>query len=243
MDSDPPFDRTFVRVAGCCWMLTSFTTLVLIFVPRLVPASSDLATQAALIGNHLYMFRVWVGVVHPFIALVGAAGVLTVRLRAATGTAICGFTFFALWAAGESVQQSLILVALNWHWRTMFLAGSDSARSALAPLITGFDAMSDGLFFFLVLAFVVANVFFCAATWSGAPFQRVIAVFFALAAGLGILSISTRFGGGIVPAGAMDLAYPLIQPAGRLLTGVWLWQAAHLPADVGSANAVRSAAT
>jgi hypothetical protein len=242
MDSNPSFDRTFVRVAGCCWMVTSITTLGLIFIPRLVPPAADLASQAALVHNRLYMIRAWIGIVHPFIALIGAAGVLTVRVRAATGTAICGFTFFALWAAGEGVQQSLILVALNWRWRTMFLSGSESTRTALAPLITGFDAMSDGLFFFLVLAFVVANFLFCAATWSGAPLQRLIAVFFALAAGLGVLSFSTRYGGGIVPAGAMDLAYPLIQPAGRFLTGVWLWRAAQAAAGIGSADVVQSAA-
>lgn len=223
-------------------MLTSLTTLGLIFIPRLVPPAPDIEIQAALAGNRLYMFRAWIGIVHPFIALVGAAGVLAVRMRATPGTAICGFTFFALWAAVEGVQQSLILVALNWRWRTMFLVGSDSMRSALTPLITGFDAVSDGLFFFLVLAFVVANVLFCAATWGGAPFQRAISVFFALAAGLGILSVSTRFGGGIVPAGGMDLAYPLIQPAGRLLTGFWLWQTARLAADAGSVNVRRSAA-
>ena len=242
MDSNPPFDRAFVRIAGCCWMLTSITTLSLIFIPRLVPAASDLASQAALVHNRLYMIRAWIGIVHPLMALVGAAGVLTVRVRAATGAAICGFTFFALWAAGEGVQQSLILVALNWRWRTTFLSGTETVRSTLAPLMSGFDALSDGLFFFLVLAFVIANVLFCAATWSGAPLQRLIAVCFALSAGLGVLSFSTRYGGGIVPAGAMDLAYPLIQPAGRFLTGVWLWQTAQSPAGIGSVDAVQSAA-
>jgi hypothetical protein len=230
-------DRNFVRISACCWMVTSATTLCLIFVPKFLPPAPGIDSQAALSANALYMFRVWVAILHPFIALIAAAGVLAVRLRAATGAAICGFTFFALWAGAEGVQQSLILVALNWRWRPLFLAGDDSARAALRPLIAGLDAISDSLFFFLLFAFVAANIMYCAATWTGgSPLQRVIAVFFALAAALGVLSFATRFGGGVVPAGAMDAAYPLIQPAGRFLTGVWLWKSVPL-AGVGASGA------
>jgi len=222
-------DRNFVRFSACCWVVTSATTLCLIFVPKFLPPAPGIESQAALSANGLYVFRVWIGVLHPLIALIAAAGVLAVRLRAATGAAICGFTFFALWAGAEGVQQSLILVALNWRWRPLFLAGDESTRAALRPLISGLDAISDSLFFFLLLTFVAANILYCAATWTdGSPLQRIVAVFFALAAGLGVLSFATRFGGGVVPAGAMNAAYPLIQPVGRFLTGVWLWKSVPL---------------
>ena len=216
-------DSAFVRAAACCWAVTSVTTLGLIFIPRSIHVAPGIESQATLAQNGLYLLRAWIGVLHPLIALIGAAGVLVVRLRAAFALALCGFAFFMLWAAGEGIQQSLILVALNWRWRTAFLAGDEAMRATLRPSIAGFDALSDGLFFFLLLAFIVANVMFCLATWSGGPLlQRIIAVFFALAAGLGVLSFATRFSAGLVPAGAMNVAYPLIQPIGRLLTGVWL---------------------
>jgi len=51
-----------------------------------------------------------------------------------------------------------------------------------------------------------------------------ISVFFALAAGLGLVSLLTSFGGGVLPASVMAVLYPTIQPAGRFLTGVWLWR-------------------
>jgi hypothetical protein len=205
-------------------MATCATTLGLIFLPRLLAPAQDLLSQARRIENPIYILRMWVGIIHPLLVIVGAAGVLLVRLRAAAGAAICGFVFFAFWAVLEGVQQSLILVALNWRWRTAYLAGPDSVRETLRPIIEGFEAVSDGLFFFLVLVFIVANVFFCAATWSGGRLQRVAAACFAVSASLGVVSFLTEYGGRFAPGGAMDIAYPLLGPAGRLLTGVWLWQ-------------------
>lgn len=215
-------------------MATSVTTLGLIFLPRLLPPAPDLLSQAGRVENPIYILRMWVGIIHPLLVVVGAAGVLLVRVRAAAGSAICGFVFFAFWALLEGAQQSLILVALNWRWRTAFLAGPDSVREMLRPVIDGFDALSDGLFFFLVLVFIIANVFFCVAIsppGSRAPggrLQRVAAVCFAVSAALGVISFLTEYGGRFAPGGAMDIAYPLLGPAGRLLTGVWLWSEGRL---------------
>src|SRR5262245_56574463 len=89
-------DRAFVRVAACCWAVTSLTTLGLIFIPRSIHVAPDIESQATLAQNGLYLLRVWTGVLHPLIALVGAAGVLVVRLRAAGALALCAFAFFML---------------------------------------------------------------------------------------------------------------------------------------------------
>jgi len=46
-----------------------------------------------------------------------------------------------------------------------------------------------------------------------------------LGAGLGVTSLLTSFGGGRMSPGVMAVLYPTIQPAGRLLTGLWVLRA------------------
>ncbi len=96
--------------------------------------------------------------------LVGALGVLCARFRERPGSASTGFLFFSLWAFTEAIQASLTLVALNWTWRPKYLAAHDKAvRDALQVQITGLDAVWDGLFFVLVIAFIIANLLFAVA--------------------------------------------------------------------------------
>jgi hypothetical protein len=208
--------------------VTGVTTLGLIFLPRMLPPAPDLISQVMRSTNPIYVARMWVGIVHPFIAVVGALGVALARSRASLGTAVCGFVFFAFWAGGEAVQQSLILVALNWGWRAAYLATSDPAtQTSLARSMSDFEQFSDGLFFFILITFVCANLLYARATWTERRWDRVVSVFFVLAAGLGVISYATSFGGGVVPAGVMAFLYPTIQPAGRCLTGIWLWKQAR----------------
>ena len=214
----------FVRLAASCWAASAVTTLGLIFLPYVYAPIAD-GDSARRLFDPIYMTRVWVALVHPLLVLVGAMGVVAVRLGVAAGAVSCGFVFFLLWAGTEAVQQSLTLVTLNWTWREAYQQASDPAgRDVLRAYLGAFEGVSDGLFFFILVAFVVANVCFALAMWHGPGLQRVVAIGFALAAGLGVLSGLTSFGPGVVPEAAMAVLYPLIQPPARLLTGVWLWR-------------------
>jgi hypothetical protein len=170
------------------------------------------------------MTRVGVAIFHPLIVLVAALGVLLARFVHSPGASSCGFLFFLLWGGTEAIQQSLVLVALNWTWRASYSRSSDFS---LESHIRGFDALSDGLFFFLLIAFIVANVCYSVAAWDRGRLPRAISIFFLLAAGLGVVSLLTSYGSGLLPENVMAVAYPTIQPVGRLLTGVWLWRTAE----------------
>jgi hypothetical protein len=177
--------------------------------------------------NPIYVARMWIGIVHPFIAVVAALGVALVRSRTSVGAAACGFVFFAFWAAAEAIQQALILVALNWGWRASYLATSDPViRASLARSMSDFEQFSDGIFFVILIAFICANLLYAWATWTRERWDRIISGFFVLAAGLGVISYATSFGGGLLPPGVMAFLYPAIQPVGRCLTGIWLWRQA-----------------
>jgi hypothetical protein len=221
----PPtgIEPAFLRVTAVCWMVSGLTTLGLIFLPYFyAPLDGDPARRLL---DPVYLTRVWVALLHPLIVLVGALGVVAVRFVAAPGWSIGGFVFFLLWAGIEAVQQGLTLVALNWTWRAEYLQTADAAtRERLGSWIAAFDGVSDGLFFVLLIAFVVADLLFAIAVWGGPPIQRVVAIGFALAAGLGVISALTSFGPGVLPDAVMAVLYPLIQPPARTLTGVWIWQ-------------------
>jgi hypothetical protein len=216
--------QRFLRVAATCWMVSSVTTLCLIFLPRLVPEAPDLESQAELFQDPAYRTRVWVALFHPLIVLVGALGILMARFPRSPGAASCGFLFFLLWAGTEAIQQSLVLVALNWTWRAAYSSNRDFA---LESHIRAFEGVSDALFFFLLIAFILANLCFSLAVWDRGKLTRTISIFFMLAAGLGLVSLLTSFGRGVLPESVMAVAYPTIQPAGRFLTGVWLWRTAQ----------------
>jgi len=221
-----PVSRRFIQVAGICFALSSLTTLGLIFLPRFSPEALDATSRARLILDTAYMARRWIALFHPLIVLTGAFGVLVVRFEAAADLAITGFLYYVFWALTEGIQQSLTLVALDWTWRRQFLAaGSDAERAVLQQYMDGFSALSDGFFFFLLIAFIVANALYAAAVWGGSSLQRIVAVSFGVSSMLGVVSLLTSYGGTIMPPNVMAVAYPALGPAGRLLTGIWLLRA------------------
>ena len=216
----------FLRISALCWMVSAATTLGLIFLPRLVAPAADFESQVRLAHDPAYLLRLAISIVHPLIVLVGALGVLVLRAPYAFGSSTVGFVFYFLWASVEAVQQCLTLVALNWTWRATYLVTTDAeTRSRLRSHIEAFDAVWDGLFFFLLIAFIVANLLFAVATRGGRGLQRTVSIFFVLGAGLGVTSLLTSFGGGRIAPDVMGVLYPAIQPAGRFLTGLWVLRA------------------
>ena len=180
-----PIGPAFLRLAACCWALSAVTTLGLIFLPYAFTPLADGDTARRLL-DPVYMARVWVALAHPLIVLVGVLGLGAVRLAVSPGATVCGLAFFFLWAGTEGVQQSLTLVALNWTWRAGYLQSADPAlRDAMRTHIEGFDGLSDGLFFFILVTFVVANLAVAIAMWGGGRLQRGLSIGFVLAAGLG----------------------------------------------------------
>ncbi len=221
MTMSQPFHKT----AAICWMVTSLTTLGLIFLPRMLPLAPDLESQARIAADPIRQLRLWVGVIHPMIALVGFLGVAGVIWRRAPGATAVALLFMLAWSLGEAVQQSLLLVAQGWRLFPRYLAAVDDvSRAQVAASVDAVTAASDALFFLLLLAFIAGNLLFAWATRAPRGLQLAVSFAFALSAALGVVSFATRFGGGIPPGAVMDVLYPAIQPAGRLMTGIWLWR-------------------
>jgi hypothetical protein len=217
----------FLRVAAAAWVVSAATTLALIVLPRFYGAVTDPVLGLERLHDPAYRARVVVALSHPLIVLLGVAGLVLVRLPRAAGASLTALLGFLLWAGTEAVQQSLVLVAVNWTWRPAYLAATSAAgRDIVRAQLLTFSAVSDGLFFFLLIAFMAANVAAAAAMWHTDRLGRTVAMGFLLAVGLTVVSALTTFGGGVLPDALMAVLYPTIQPAARLLTGIWLWRQA-----------------
>ncbi|HTV01786.1 MAG TPA: hypothetical protein VMF13_14660 [Luteitalea sp.] len=222
----------FLRLAATAWVVSAVTTLGLIFLPRVYGAVSDPVLGLERLDDPAYRTRVVVALAHPLIVLLGVIGLTLVRMRRAVGSSTVMLVGFLLWAATEGIQQSLVLVAVNWTWRPAYRAATNLAeQSALRERLASFAAVSDGLFFFLLLVFMAANLAAAAAMWHSDRLGRTVAVGFLLATGLTVVSTLTTFGNGVLPDAVMAVLYPTIQPAARLLTGIWLWRQAEEPSN------------
>ena len=220
----------FLRIAAVCWMATSVTTLGLIFLPRMLPPAPDLLSQALQAADPIRQLRLWVGVIHPWLVCVGMLGIAHVTWRRAPGATAVALLCQFVWGLAEMVQQSLLLVGQSWRLYPRYLAAADDAtRARIAASIDATAAVSDALFFLLLLAFIAGAVLFAWATRATQGLRLAVSIAFVLSAGLGVVSFLTSYGGGVLPAGVMDVLYPAIQPAGRFMTGVWLWRLSSAP--------------
>jgi hypothetical protein len=216
-----------VRTAAVCMMLTALTTAVMIGVPYLLPRAPTTEASMQRAFNPLYLSRLVVGIVHPLLVLVGFLGAAVLTWWRAPGRTVVGVVFMLLWAFVEVVEQSILLVTMNLRWRREYLATSSSDRqTVLRGHIEGIDALTDGLFLVILIAFIVGNLLFGAALLrSVRPRDRVACACFGVGAVLGVISLSDTLGYDLGGA-AMQVLYPLLQPAARFAIGMWLWRSA-----------------
>jgi hypothetical protein len=229
------FSARFYRGAALCSFASALTTLGLIFLPQLYPPVPDFAARMALGEHPAYVLRSWVYLAHPFITFVPALAVAA-RCRAqAAGAASLGLAGFGLWAATEAGQQALTKVALDRTWRAAWPTADAAAREAIRRDVALYDVLWDALYLLIVLAFFLGNVFLAIAV-RGARADHEhrgrdrldgwVSIAYLGAAGLTLLLIIPELGGPAIGGSATDWLYPLIQPPGRALIGVWLWREA-----------------
>jgi len=226
------FSRRFYRSAAACSAVSAVTTLMLIFLPRVYGPLRDFDARIAAVHHPAYIARAWGYLVHPFLCLAAALGVAASRRRAASGPAVVGFLGFLLWAFTEAGQQALTLTTFD-RWRRAYPAADEAARSLLRTQIATYDALWDAMYVLLLIGFMVGNAFLAVALWKSPGLGRLVAVLYIAAAGLGLTNFLPEFGGPGLPPSLDFWLYPALQPAARLLIGVYLWRATD-PEDGGA---------
>jgi hypothetical protein len=229
------FSSRFYRGAAIASVISAITTLGLIFLPRLYAPIPDFDARMALGSNPAYILRSWIYLVHPFLVFTAILAVAArCRVRAA-GAATLGLAGFALWAVTEAAQQALTKVALDRTWRAAWPTADAAARDAIRNHVALYDVVWDSMFLLLLLGFLAGSVFIGAAVAKTARGEagaaartRALALWVAGAfwagGALTLVILLPELGGPALPG--TDWLYPLIQPAGRTLVGVWLWREA-----------------
>jgi hypothetical protein len=217
------FSPRFYRGAAICSFLSALTTLGLIFLPRLYSAP-DFDARMALLQNPAYVLRSWIYLIHPFLVVTAALGVAARCQASAGGAATLGFLGFGLWGATEAAQQALTKVALDRTWRAAWPTADAAGRQLIREQVATYDALWDSLYFLLLMAFFAGNIFLALAVRRFPGLARWVSAAFFAAAALTLLILLSEIG---MPVAVPGWLYPLIQPAGRTLIGIWLWREAN----------------
>lgn len=213
------------RTAAACSFASAATTLLLIFMPEFyAPVPDDIAGRMQRVADPAYQVRAWVYQVHPFLVFTAALGVAAAHRRTSPALALGGLLGFALWAITEAAQQSLTLFAFD-DWRRAWLAGDTVVRATIEVRTAVYDGLWEAAYSLLLIGFILGNAFFAAFLLQDEQaFSRVVGCFFVAAAVLSLSNLSAEVGGPTLPSEVSYWAYPLIQPIGRALIGLWLLQ-------------------
>ncbi|HZN02524.1 MAG TPA: hypothetical protein VFD06_02945 [Candidatus Polarisedimenticolia bacterium] len=226
-------DRTFFRVGGVCAALSGVTTFLLWLLPRTYDAPAGFEESIALHAHAGYMARWWVNFVHIFLALAGyAATAWALRARSRMLSAL-GFLWFLLWGFTELLGVSIHIWAVNRTWRAGWAAADAATRDILRANLTGFSAVWDGMFFLLLVAFLLGTLCFGIAAVSGGSgiaaargsgLERWVGAMLLLAVPLTIAILLDGYAGMTAAGRAVERIYPVLQPVSRVSMGVWLWR-------------------
>jgi hypothetical protein len=219
------FPPAFYRTAAVCSLLSAVTTLLLIFLPELYAPAEGFEGRMQRVTDPAYVLRSWVYLLHPFLVLTAALGV-AVRIRAMhPALALAGVLGFVLWAFTEAGQQTLTLFAFD-RWRAAWLAGDEAVRAHMPASVAIYDGLWDGMYFLLLLGFMIGNAALGVALVRAGGLARIVGAFLLGAFVLTFTIVANELRWFALPEPLASWSYPAIQPLGRALIGVWLWCAA-----------------
>ncbi len=218
-------DARFFRVAAVCSMLSAITTLMLIFLPEFFASAQGFEARVARVHEVPYQLRSWAYLLHPFLVLTAALGVMFAIRRDAPVLALAGLLGFFAWAFTEASQQTLTLFAFD-RWRLAWETADEATRAAIRVNALMYDGIWDGMYMLLLIAFAIGNACYGAALVRGQGLTRVVGGFLFAACVLTVLLFLNELKLQLLPPAMLDWSYPAVQPLGRLLIGIWLWRQA-----------------
>jgi hypothetical protein len=217
------FSPRFYRIAAICSIASALTTLMLIFLPEWYAAGEGFEARMARVTDPAYRLRSWAYLVHPFLTWTAAFAVAMRFRRDAAALVIPGLAAFSVWALTEAGQQTLTLMVFD-NWRAAYLAGDEAVRASMTLRTAIYDGLWDGMYFLLLIAFLIGNVLFAIAMARLPRIARVLAVLYVGAAALTLMILIGELKGPTLPESVGFWVYPAIQPLARALLGVWLWR-------------------
>lgn len=216
--------RSGIRFASVCAALSAATTFLLWLLPHLYDAPRSFEETIALHRNAYYMGRLWVNLIHTFLALVAYGGAAHLLLRVAPMLSTVGYLWFVMWGFTELLGVTVNIFAVNRTWRVQFAEASSETKVQIRANLVGFEAVWDAIFFLLLVVFLLGSACFGLAALRGDRLSRLVGIFFLLAVPL---TAAIMLGGYTSITGAnavVGVVYPIVQPISRGLLAYWLWK-------------------
>jgi hypothetical protein len=216
------FGLSFYRAGAVCSILSSLTTLLLIFLPELYAPVEGFDGRMSRVHDPMYVLRSWTYLIHPFLVLTAALGV-AMRIRRRNSTAaLVGMLGFLLWAFTEAAQQTMTLFAFD-AWRVAYPTADETLREHIRSSVLLYDGLWNAMYVLLLLGFAAGNLAFGLAMSKAKGLTRTVGYFFLAAFVLTLTILLPELGGPALPERVGTWLYAAIQPLGRALIGVWLW--------------------
>lgn len=220
-------DQLFYRIAGTAAALTAITTFLLWYLPKCYVIPEDFEERIKLSENFYYLTRLWVNLFHIPLALMGYFG-LAYKLRHRELPKVgIGMIWFVIWGLIEMIGVAGIILSINRTWRAAYPQADAAQRLILKANIDYYNSIWDSSFFVLLIAFLLASIFFGWATFNGRGLEKVLSYMIWLAVPLTLIILlsgyTTQWAWTQVIS---DWIYPFLQPVSRLTLGIFLWKGA-----------------
>jgi hypothetical protein len=169
----------FAVIAGLGTLTTAYNIALL---PYVTSPPGDIAAQAVLRTDALYMSREWVLLVHGVATLLAPLGLTLLLLPRQPLLASAGLLFTLMEKLTELYGQTIRVFTINGVWRRQILESTDpETRAQAIESIRLFSTVWNDMFFILWSAGALAASCYALAFWKGGWRQRGLALFAAAA--------------------------------------------------------------
>jgi len=223
-------ESSFVRFAAICSFASAITTFLMWFLPRLIPQYEGFDASLQLANNVAYMSRWWINFAHIFLAITAYSGAAVVLRHRSIGWAFWSLSQFFIWGFTELLGVSVTIWAVNRSWRAHYLDADTARRNILRTLLEGWPQVWDGMFFVLLVAFLLGSLSLGLLAIKGRGLERATSVLLLLSVPLSICIITGEYWNVSIASRLESFIYPILQPISRAVMGGWLWSCS-LPLD------------
>ncbi|HEY0142867.1 MAG TPA: hypothetical protein VGF48_18345 [Thermoanaerobaculia bacterium] len=178
---------------GLCGVLSSLTTVTNILLPRFYAPPADIDARVALLDNGFYMARQWILLVHPFLTLTGALGILLYKFAEHPGKTLTGFVFAFAEKITEFFLGTTILFVVLDQWIRGYGAATDVAQKlAFRGRVEAFYQYLEGAYFLLWVTFTISAILYGLALRRQ---HRWVSLFYFVTALLTVLMLAGDYAG------------------------------------------------
>ncbi|MEL6341073.1 MAG: hypothetical protein AAFQ65_14295 [Myxococcota bacterium] len=211
-----------IRIAAIASLVTAVTTFLLWYLAPTIPLET-LEDRVALHTNTRYLARLWINFAHVFMALFAYAITAALLWSRRPVLSALSTVAFAFWALVEAIGVAVLIFTVNGAWRASYMDADPDARIRLATQINTFEGIWDGMFFVILVTFLIGTGALGAAMWSNDWIDRLMASLLLLAGPLTVIIIADGYFGASWSVWIAWM-YPTLQPISRAVLAGWLWR-------------------